>query len=49
MLKAWMKRHFELADEYENFGEFLEAVVIVNSDENNIKKYFLHADIGIED
>jgi hypothetical protein len=44
-----MKRHFELADEYENFGEFLEAVVVANSDGSDVRKHFLHAGIGMED
>ena len=48
MLKAWMKRNFELAEEHLNFEAFLESAVVMNSTGQFARKHFQHAGIGIE-
>lgn len=44
MLKSWMKRHFELAEDM-TFRRFIEAAVEANSGGHNAVGHFKHAGV----
>ena len=49
VMKHWMKRHFEAAKDYEDFGEFLHLAIRQTSNGKDAKNHFRHAGIGVED
>jgi hypothetical protein len=45
-LKAWMKRHRRLADDFDNLGEFVEHAF--ENLENSAAGHFVKSRVGIE-